>query len=88
MNEDASIVDNAGMMCINLLAQIGVKDILLAGFDGFSENIRENFYEESLYLNIDQERLALMNIAIANKLKQLKNLLNIEFVSNSHYATC
>lgn len=85
LNEDPSIIDNAGMMCINLLIQIGVKDIVLAGFDGFSENIKDNFYEESLYLNVEQERLVKMNIAMANKLEQLKNQINIEFMSKTHY---
>lgn len=85
LNEDANIIDNAGVMCINLLMRVGVKDILLAGFDGFSENIKENYYEESLYLDVEQERLARINIAMANKIKQLKKLINIEFFAASTY---
>lgn len=85
LNEDSTIVDNAGMMCINLFTQIGVKDFMLAGFDGFSEDVKENFYEESLYLDVEQERLAKMNIAMANKIKQLKKQINIEFFAASTY---
>lgn len=85
LNEDTSIIDNAGMMCINLLIQIGVGDIMLAGFDGFSDNIKENFYEESLYLDVEQERLVRMNIAMTNKIKQLKKQINIKFFASSFY---
>lgn len=85
LNEDSSIVDNAGLMCINLFRQIGSKDFVLAGFDGFSANIKENFYEESLYLDVEEERLAKMNIAMANKITQFRKQINIEFFASSSY---
>ena len=34
--------DNAGAMLIRFLAQVGVKQIALAGFDGFAVNTNEN----------------------------------------------
>lgn len=85
LNEDSSIIDNAGIMCINLLIQVGVKEIILAGFDGFSEDVKDNFYEESLYLDVEEERLAKMNMAMSNKLSQLKKQIKIEFLSKSNY---
>ncbi len=85
LNEDPIIIDNAGIMCINMLMHVGVKDFLLVGFDGFSENLKENYFEESLCLNVEQERLARINIAMASKIKQLKKLVNIEFFSLPNY---
>ena len=85
LNEDINIIDNAGMMCINLLTQIGIKHIILAGFDGFTGDIKEDFYEESLYVDVEQERLAKMNIAMSNKIKLLKKQINIEFFASSIY---
>lgn len=87
LNEESSIVDNAGIMCINLLKKIGVRDFVLVGFDGFSENIKENFYEESLYLDVEEERLAKMNIAMANKIAQLRKQVAISFLAPSSYDT-
>lgn len=85
LNEESCIIDNAGIMCINLLKKVGAKDFLLAGFDGFSENIKDNFYEESLYLDVEGERLAKMNLAMADKIAQLRKQINITFVAQSSY---
>ena len=85
LNEENCIMDNAGIMCINLLKKVGAKNLLLAGFDGFSESIKENFYEESLYLDVEGERLARINIAMADKIKQLRKQIKIEFFSSSTY---
>ncbi len=87
LNEENSIIDNAGIMCINLLKKIGAKDFLLAGFDGFSENIKDNFFEESLYLDVEGERLAKMNLAMADKIAQLRKQVNITFFASSSYDT-
>lgn len=81
--EDQTIVDNAGLMCINLLKKIGVKEISLAGFDGFGdfnldgscadfETIQSNHYQE-------------VNLAISKELKRLKTQTNIVFVTPSIY---
>jgi 4-hydroxy 2-oxovalerate aldolase len=85
LNEESTIADNAGIMCINLLKKIGAKEFLLAGFDGFSDNIKENFYEESLYFDVEEERLAKMNIAMANKIAQLRKQVTITFFAPSTY---
>lgn len=85
LNEESSIIDNAGIMCINLLKKIGARDFLLAGFDGFSENIKDNFYEESLQLDVEGERLARMNLAMADKIAQLRKQINITFIARSSY---
>ena len=85
LNEEPSIIDNAGIMCINLLKNIGVKDFLLAGFDGFDEKIKDNFYEESLYLDVEGERLAKLNIAMASKIAQLRKQVSISFFASSSY---
>lgn len=85
LNEEDCISDNAGLMCINFLKKIGVTEILLAGFDGFSNNIEENYYEPNMYLNIEEEKLRLMNKAIAQKLNQLDNQINFKFLTKSVY---
>lgn len=87
LNEDRHIVDNAGLMCINLLNRINVKQLALAGFDGFSKNMEENYYEKSLYLDVEEERLSDMNIAIARRFQQLVRQLNITFLTDSSYET-
>ena len=86
-NEDQCISDNAGLMCINLLKKIDVKDVLLIGFDGFSDNQKQNFYESNMYVDVETERLLRINEATSEKLNQLKTQMNIEFLSASYYQT-
>ena len=85
INEEQSIVDNAGLMCINFLKKIGIKSIVLAGFDGFKTNYNENYYEKSLVMDVEEERLLNMNIATTKKLSQLKKQLEISFLTETAY---
>ena len=85
LNEEQCISDNAGLMCINLLKKAGVKQIWLAGFDGFSPNLQENYYESSMYMDVETERLLNMNIATARKLTQLSTQMEIKYLTDSVY---
>ena len=85
INEESCIMDNAGLMCINLLKKLGVREILLAGFDGFSPNQDENFYRESMKMQVEVEELERRNMATAKKLTQLKSQMDIAFLTETMY---
>jgi 4-hydroxy 2-oxovalerate aldolase len=85
INEEQCIADNAGLMCINFLKKIGVGSILMAGFDGFSAKAEENFYDSSMNMNVEQERLLKINVATAEKIKQLSAQIKLEFLTDSVY---
>lgn len=85
INEDQCIADNAGLMCINFLKKIGIRELTLAGFDGFSTNLDNNFYELSMSMDVETERLMNMNNATAKKIAQLKKQINILFLTESIY---
>lgn len=84
-NEDPLIADNAGLMCINLLRTAGVKQLYLAGFDGFSVNQTENYFNASMYVKVENENLLAKNAAFATKLAQLRTQLEIIFLTPSVY---
>ena len=86
-NEEPVIVDNAGLMCINLMKRIGIESIELAGFDGFSENAKENFYDSSLRVDVDADRLMHINQATSRKLSMLSTQLRIRYLDNTVYKT-
>lgn len=85
INEEQCISDNAGLMCINLLKKIGVCEIILAGFDGFSYDNRDNFFEPSMYMDTESERHMNIDIAISKKLAQLSTQMKISFLTDSIY---
>jgi len=81
------ISDNAGIMCLNLLRKLGVQNVLMVGFDGFAGDLRENYFDSAMFLDVDDERLFEMNQAIKEKILQLKKQMNITFFNNSLYDT-
>lgn len=85
INEEQNILDNAGLMCINFLKKIGVHEISLAGFDGFSLNATDNYFDKSMYLDVESERIMQMNLSITEKIKQLRTQVNIKFLTDSVY---
>lgn len=85
INTDARIIDNAGLMCINLMCSINVADIVLAGFDGFSLNRKENYYDDSMIMSIDQERLVQMNDAMKTQFEQISKKINLTFITDTIY---
>lgn len=84
-NEESIIVDNAGLMCVNLMKKIGVDSVVLAGFDGFSQNMKDNYYESSLWVDVGTERLMRMNVATSKKLAQLSKQIKIAYLTSSKY---
>ncbi|MBR5529141.1 MAG: aldolase catalytic domain-containing protein [Oscillospiraceae bacterium] len=86
-NEDSLITDNAGLMCINLMRTVGVKNLYLAGFDGFSVNQTDNYFNASMYMKVENERLLAVNEAVSNKLEQLKAQMDITFLTKTVYRT-
>lgn len=85
INEEQDISDNAGMMCINLLSRIEIENVELAGFDGFSDNLKENYYEPAYYLDVSAEHLQKMNKAISDKIDKLSGKMKINFLMDSIY---
>lgn len=83
--ENSFIMDSGGVMSLNLLRKTGARDFTLAGFDGFTGNIRENYYEESLYMDMESERWVKINMAMSDKIAQLRKQVNITFLASSSY---
>lgn len=85
LNENEYISDNSGMMILNLIKKCDVKDVYLAGFDGFSENVSDNYYREKLISGSTKSDLINISNAIQEKIRSLKDCMNIEFLTSSIY---
>lgn len=85
LNENEYITDNSGMMVLNLLRKTGAKDVYLAGYDGFSENIMENYYRDKLISGSTKNDLINISEAIREKIKLMRSYINISFVTDSMY---
>lgn len=77
---NGTFCDDSVMMLLNLLSQIGIDSVSVAGFDGFSTT-KQNFYIEKLSRAVD-----------TNKSEEIKKLLQenyqnikINFLTSSYY---
>lgn len=81
--------DNSSIMLLRLLLKIGVKNIVIAGLDGYNLDDNDNYSEEGLRLVREKETYELLNQEIAEMLEDIINHLpkgvNISFITNSYY---
>ncbi|MBR4343419.1 MAG: aldolase catalytic domain-containing protein [Lachnospiraceae bacterium] len=71
--------DSSAVIALKLLWRCGVKKILLAGFDGFSININENYYDPNLRNPVNYEQAERRNKYYKNLIKKYTDM-GIEFV--------
>ena len=77
--------DNAGIMLMRLLCELGIKKITLAGFDGFSRNSSNNYFSSSISSGLSHEALNIKNEDIKNQINKLKDKISIKFLTPSLY---
>ena len=83
MSQEASIVDNSGLMLMRLLVSLGVKNVKLAGMDGYQADAG-NYYNNQLEYNFSS-KLAERNISIEQELKKISKNLKISFITPTVY---
>lgn len=85
---DDGVHDSSGVMSLKLLIACGVREIYLVGFDGFSVDINENYYDPNLRHPVSKEQQLLRNHYYKNFLKKIQDGgVKIHFVTSSIYET-
>lgn len=82
LNNVKGVQDNAGMMLIQFLISLGVKEILLAGFDGYSHDASENFADSELEFSVRNSVFDMMNKGIETFLNSESRNANFEFITS------
>ncbi len=78
--------DTSSVICFNLLKVCGVKDIILAGFDGFMVNVNENYYDVNLRFPLNPEQVLKRNAYYKNYITKMKESgIKIKFLTKSKY---
>lgn len=88
LNEFEGVVDNAGLMLIKLLIKCGIKEVKLAGFDGYSYENTENYARKDLKLPINHNNVKELNKNMTRALDYLSKDINIQFITPSKYNKC
>ena len=78
--------DSSSVIAFNLLQACGVKDIMLAGFDGFSVNINENYYDPNMRRPVNAEQAERRNAYYKGLIGRVRAKgIKVEFVTPSLY---
>lgn len=85
LNEEEIISDNAGLMLFNMLNMLQIREINLAGFDGFTNNILDNYYDDDMINGSQRDYLVEKSKAITAKVKELERKIDFNFITESVY---
>lgn len=85
LNEDEAVKDKAGLMAIKFLMGYHIKEILLAGFDGYSHDAEDNYGDREMVFFTRNTVLDAMNIGMCNVIKKYAEAVKITFLTKSRY---
>lgn len=78
--------DSSTVIALNLIKACGVKEVLLAGFDGFSVNINENYYDQNLRHPVNIEQVDRRNEYYKGFISRIKESgITVSFITKSKY---
>lgn len=77
--------DNAGIMALRLMTKLKIKKAVLAGFDGFNTNDKQNYYDSTISDHNTKQVADEKNADYANQLSEILNKLSIDFLTPSIY---
>jgi 4-hydroxy 2-oxovalerate aldolase len=82
---ESGVNDSAMVVTFNLLKAIGSKVVYMAGFDGFSANINENYADKNLRRPVTDEQARERNVFFAEFLNRMREVMEIHFMTESLY---
>lgn len=83
--DDADISDDPTLMLINLLMSIGIITITIGGYDGFSANPDENYFDTRMSLGSNIESKMKKNDLIHKQVLKLKQQIDLDFLTDTLY---
>ena len=83
LNYVEGVRDNAGLMAIRFLAEMGVTEFFLAGFDGYSHDVYNNFETRDMVFLNSAEFLEKINDGMRQVMEMYANDYKIHFLTDS-----
>lgn len=84
IDKDTEIIDNSLVMLLKAMISLGVKNVQLAGFDGYSKT-EDNYFDISREYSFAKEKASYMNQYVKEFLAKEKNKIDVRFLTASHY---
>lgn len=77
--------DNSGIMLIRLMHKAGIRKVYVAGFDGFSENIKNNYCSDKMINSVNPQNAGSKNHSIRKQAELLAKDMEIITLTPSQY---
>ena len=86
-NSVEAVKDNAGLMLIKLLINLGADKILIAGMDGYSLDPNENFADQKMNFYAKKAAFEAQNDGMSRVLRDYAKQIDIAFVTTPRHVT-
>ena len=83
LSDYSTIIDNGGLMILKILRSIGVKEVSIAGMDGYTVKTKSDNYSET-YIS-SKETIEQINHDMAIEISKLRKDMKINFLTKSRY---
>lgn len=87
LNNIESVRDNAGMMLIKYLIEMGVQEVIIAGIDGYSHDVSKNYAEQQMTMITKRAILDAMNVGMSTILIEYAKQINIKFLTERRFVS-
>jgi 4-hydroxy 2-oxovalerate aldolase len=81
INDEEAVKDNAGLMAVKFFIDLGVKEIYLAGFDGYTHDVNQNYGDSKLEFISKNAVLDAMNEGMNRILARYSKEVSIRFLT-------
>lgn len=85
VNPTNSTGDNAGLMAIQLLINLGCSEVYLAGYDGYEYSSKYNYENSSMELYISEDAVDELNNGMKSVIEHYSNEIDIHFITKSRF---
>lgn len=79
------VQDSSGIVALKLMTACGASELLLAGFDGFSVDINQNYYDKTMRHPVTEEQASQRNNYFRSYVKRLRATVPVTFLTKSLY---
>lgn len=88
IDEDAEVIDNSFIMLLKAIEQLGIKEVCVAGFDGYTSKNTGNYIKTCMEYQFDADKSERLNRYVKEKIELCKNDLKVKFLTTSFYNSC
>lgn len=85
IDEEAEVIDNSFIMLLKAAEQLHIKEVSVAGFDGYVPKKTGNYIKTCMEYNFDADKSERLNLYVKEKIREFQTDLKVNFLTQSLY---